>query len=137
MASTPCAHDKKKLTNSSSARRARRFPARIGRHSELLKRMKPDNIRDLIATNALYRPGPLSGGMVDSYVNRNMAVKSRLTCIRSWKKFWPRRTDSRLSRAVHAHPQPARRHRAGPALCLHQGDFKKKEDIINARPSIS
>src|SRR5579862_8770307 len=37
---------------------------------ELLKRMRPDNIRDLIATNALYRPGPLSGGMVDAYVNR-------------------------------------------------------------------
>src|SRR5262249_10169682 len=26
--------------------------------------------RDLIACNALYRPGPLGGGMVDSYVNR-------------------------------------------------------------------
>lgn len=37
---------------------------------ELCKRMKPDNIRDLIATNALYRPGPLGGGMVDAYVNR-------------------------------------------------------------------
>ena len=37
---------------------------------ELLKRMKPDNIRDLIATNALYRPGPLDGGMVDDYVKR-------------------------------------------------------------------
>src|SRR5262249_19645157 len=37
---------------------------------ELLKRLKPDNIRDLIACNALYRPGPLGGGMVDSYVNR-------------------------------------------------------------------
>ena len=37
---------------------------------ELLKRMKPDNIRDLIAVLALYRPGPLGGGMVDSYVNR-------------------------------------------------------------------
>jgi DNA polymerase-3 subunit alpha len=37
---------------------------------ELLKRMKPDNIRDMIACNALYRPGPLGGGMVDSYVNR-------------------------------------------------------------------
>src|SRR5262249_26461663 len=37
---------------------------------ELLKRLKPDNIRDLIATNALYRPGPLGGGMVDAYVNR-------------------------------------------------------------------
>lgn len=36
---------------------------------ELLKRMKPDNIRDLIAILALYRPGPLEGGMVDSYVN--------------------------------------------------------------------
>src|SRR5207247_10422160 len=37
---------------------------------ELLKRMKPDSIRDLIAVLALYRPGPLGGGMVDSYVNR-------------------------------------------------------------------
>jgi len=37
---------------------------------ELLTRLRPDGIRDLIATNALYRPGPLQGGMVDSYVNR-------------------------------------------------------------------
>jgi DNA polymerase-3 subunit alpha len=37
---------------------------------ELLKRMRPDNIRDLIAIMALYRPGPLGGGMVDAYVNR-------------------------------------------------------------------
>jgi DNA polymerase-3 subunit alpha len=37
---------------------------------ELLKRMRPDSIRDLIACNALYRPGPLGGGMVDTYINR-------------------------------------------------------------------
>jgi DNA polymerase-3 subunit alpha len=37
---------------------------------ELLKRMKPDSIRDIIAIMALYRPGPLQGGMVDAYVNR-------------------------------------------------------------------
>jgi DNA polymerase-3 subunit alpha len=37
---------------------------------ELLKRLKPDNIRDLIACNALYRPGPLGGGMVEAYINR-------------------------------------------------------------------
>jgi DNA polymerase-3 subunit alpha len=37
---------------------------------ELLKRLKPDHIRDLIACNALYRPGPLGGGMVDAYINR-------------------------------------------------------------------
>jgi DNA polymerase-3 subunit alpha len=36
---------------------------------ELLKKMRPDNIRDLIACLALYRPGPLGGGMVDAYVN--------------------------------------------------------------------
>ncbi len=36
---------------------------------ELLKRMKPDNIRDIIALMALYRPGPLEGGMVDDYIN--------------------------------------------------------------------
>lgn len=36
---------------------------------ELLKRLKPDNIRDIIALMALYRPGPLEGGMVDTYVN--------------------------------------------------------------------
>ncbi len=35
---------------------------------ELLKRMKPDNIRDIIASTALYRPGPLEGGMVDEYI---------------------------------------------------------------------
>src|SRR5262249_14669492 len=37
---------------------------------ELLKRMRPDHIRDLIAGTALYRPGPLGGGMVDAYINR-------------------------------------------------------------------
>jgi DNA polymerase-3 subunit alpha len=36
---------------------------------ELLKRMKPDNIRDIIACTALYRPGPLEGGMVDEYID--------------------------------------------------------------------
>ncbi|HEY2787452.1 MAG TPA: DNA polymerase III subunit alpha [Fimbriiglobus sp.] len=35
---------------------------------ELLKRLKPDNIRDIVACTALYRPGPLEGGMVDEYI---------------------------------------------------------------------
>jgi len=42
---------------------------------ELLKRLKPDNIRDIIACTALYRPGPLQGGMVDSYVNRKHGLE--------------------------------------------------------------
>ena len=35
----------------------------------LLVRMSPDRFQDIIATNALYRPGPLGGGMVDKYIN--------------------------------------------------------------------
>lgn len=35
---------------------------------ELLKRVKPDNIRDIIASTALYRPGPLEGGLIDEYI---------------------------------------------------------------------
>jgi DNA polymerase-3 subunit alpha len=35
---------------------------------DLLQRMRPDHFRDIIATNALYRPGPLQGGMVDDYI---------------------------------------------------------------------
>ncbi|MCF0234783.1 MAG: DNA polymerase III subunit alpha, partial [Thermoguttaceae bacterium] len=35
---------------------------------KLVMDMRPDNFRDIIATLALYRPGPLEGGMVDEYV---------------------------------------------------------------------
>lgn len=45
------------------------FQLESGGIRELLQRMKPDNIRDIIAVNALYRPGPLEGGMVDDYIN--------------------------------------------------------------------
>ncbi|MFC1806515.1 DNA polymerase III subunit alpha, partial [Planctomycetota bacterium] len=34
----------------------------------LLTRLKPDNIEEIIALVALYRPGPLQSGMVDKYI---------------------------------------------------------------------
>ena len=37
---------------------------------DLLRRAKPERIDDLIALNALYRPGPLKSGMVDDWVAR-------------------------------------------------------------------
>ncbi len=37
---------------------------------ELLRKSKPQRLDDLIALNALYRPGPLKSGMVDDYVAR-------------------------------------------------------------------
>jgi len=36
--------------------------------TKFLKRMKPDNINDLIALVALFRPGPLDSGAAESYV---------------------------------------------------------------------
>ncbi len=37
---------------------------------ELLRKAKPERLDDLIALNALYRPGPLKSGMVDDWVSR-------------------------------------------------------------------
>lgn len=44
------------------------FQLESGGIRDLLQKMKPDHFLDIIATNALYRPGPLEGGMVDDYV---------------------------------------------------------------------
>jgi DNA polymerase-3 subunit alpha len=37
---------------------------------EILRKAKPQRLDDLIAMNALYRPGPLKSGMVDDYISR-------------------------------------------------------------------
>jgi len=44
------------------------FQLESGGIRDLLQRMKPDHFLDIVAVNALYRPGPLEGGMVDDYV---------------------------------------------------------------------
>ncbi|MCA9108825.1 MAG: DNA polymerase III subunit alpha [Planctomycetaceae bacterium] len=45
------------------------FQLESGGMRDLLTKMKPDKFQDIIATSALYRPGPLEGGMVLDYVN--------------------------------------------------------------------
>ena len=37
---------------------------------DILRKSKPQRLDDLIALNALYRPGPLRSGMVDDYIAR-------------------------------------------------------------------
>jgi len=37
---------------------------------DLIRRLQPDNIEDMIALVALFRPGPLESGMVDDFINR-------------------------------------------------------------------
>jgi DNA polymerase III subunit alpha len=45
------------------------FQLESGGMRDLLTKMKPDCFEDIIATSALYRPGPLEGGMVMEYVD--------------------------------------------------------------------
>jgi len=37
---------------------------------DILRRMKPERFEDLIALNALYRPGPIKGGLIDDFIKR-------------------------------------------------------------------
>jgi DNA polymerase-3 subunit alpha len=37
---------------------------------DVLRRYEPSKVEDLCALNALYRPGPLKGGVVDDFINR-------------------------------------------------------------------
>jgi DNA polymerase-3 subunit alpha len=43
---------------------------------EICRKLKPKTIEDLSALNALYRPGPLDGGMVDDFIQRHLGKKS-------------------------------------------------------------
>ncbi len=45
---------------------------------DLLRKLKPEKFEDIIATLALYRPGPLQSGMVDDFIRRKNG-KSKVT----------------------------------------------------------
>ena len=42
---------------------------------EVLRKLKPEKFEDIIAVNALYRPGPLGSGMVDDFIERKHGRK--------------------------------------------------------------
>lgn len=42
---------------------------------DICRRMRPEDLEDLSALNALYRPGPIDGGMIDDFVDRRRGVK--------------------------------------------------------------
>jgi DNA polymerase-3 subunit alpha len=37
---------------------------------DILHRLKPEKFEDLVALNALYRPGPIGGGLIDDFIQR-------------------------------------------------------------------
>ena len=43
---------------------------------EICRKLKPKGLEDLAALNALYRPGPLDGGMVDDFIARHLGQKA-------------------------------------------------------------
>ena len=43
---------------------------------DILRRFKPSSIEHLTALNALYRPGPIGGGMIDDFIKRKHGKKA-------------------------------------------------------------
>ena len=52
------------------------FQMESGGFRKLLRQLGPDRFDDIVAVLALYRPGPLGGGMVDEYVRRKRGETS-------------------------------------------------------------
>jgi DNA polymerase-3 subunit alpha len=46
------------------------FQFESGGMRDVLRRYQPNTIEDLTALNALYRPGPIQGGMIDDFIER-------------------------------------------------------------------
>jgi DNA polymerase-3 subunit alpha len=42
---------------------------------DILRRFKPEKLEELTALNALYRPGPIGGGMIDDFIKRKHGEK--------------------------------------------------------------
>lgn len=51
------------------------FQFESGGMKDILRRFKPEKLEDLTALNALYRPGPIGGGMIDDFIKRKHGHK--------------------------------------------------------------
>jgi DNA polymerase-3 subunit alpha len=54
----------------SRARTSGIFQFESGGMQDILRRLKPERFEDLVALNALYRPGPIGGGLIDDFIKR-------------------------------------------------------------------
>ena len=77
---------------------------------EICRKLRPKAIEDLSALNALYRPGPLDGGMVDDYIDRYHGKKPVEYIAPEMEEIpLEHLRDPRLSGADHAARAEARR----------------------------
>ncbi len=66
---------------------------------DILRRYQPTRLEDLTALNALYRPGPIQGGMIDDFIARKHGKKKvSLRPSRARGDIYPRRGASSCTR---------------------------------------
>ena len=63
-------HDKECIEYLKTAQTTAVFQLESRGMKDLVRRLQPDNLEDMIALVALFRPGPLESGMVDDFINR-------------------------------------------------------------------
>jgi DNA polymerase-3 subunit alpha len=68
-------NDKKTMALFGEGRTEAVFQFESSGMQEICRRLKPKELEDLAALNALYRPGPLDGGMVDDFIARHRGEK--------------------------------------------------------------
>src|SRR5436190_2813768 len=68
-------NDEKNMQLFSDGRTAAIFQFESSGMQEICRKLKPKGIEDLSALNALYRPGPIDGGMVDDFILRHHGKK--------------------------------------------------------------
>ena len=77
---------------------------------DVLRRYQPNSIEDLTALNALYRPGPIQGGMIDDFIDRKHGRKRIEYELPELKEILAGDAGRhRLSGTGHADREPARR----------------------------
>jgi DNA polymerase III subunit alpha len=80
-------------------RRLRHLPVRELGHARAAAQGEAERIDDLIALNALYRPGPLKSGMVDDFIARKQGAPRSATSCRSSSRSSPTPTASSPTRS--------------------------------------
>ncbi len=103
---------------------------------DMLRKAKPQCLEDLIALNALYRPGPLRGGVVDDYINRKHGrVEIRYEAAADGARPEGDLRRHRLPGAGHAPGQRSGRLHAGPGrrAAARDGQEGRGEDAGPAR----
>jgi DNA polymerase-3 subunit alpha len=93
---------------------------------DILRKAKPQRLDDLIALNALYRPGPLRSGMVDDFIARKQGRPRSSTSCRSSSRSGRHLRRHRLPGTGDAHLERARRPSRSARRPAPQGDGQEE-----------